>query len=136
MFVQCTYADPVAGTLIGTVYRVLAEQPMMQEVGGGSVYHLVDDNGESFYASSENFKVIPKEMIDSISVHSDPTSPEHYKSGGIETWDYMQAKMTKEQFEGYLLGNVLKYCSRYQHKNGVEDLKKAEVYLKKLIELS
>ena len=62
-------------------------------------------------------------------------SPSHYKKGGIETIDYIQAKMSKEQFEGYILGNVLKYVSRYQFKNGVEDLKKGKWYLEKLIEL-
>jgi hypothetical protein len=37
--------------------------------------------------------------------------------------------MTPEQFEGYLLGNVIKYISRYRHKNGIEDLRKAKVYI-------
>lgn len=59
--------------------------------------------------------------------------PSHYKTGGIETIDYLKAKLTKDQFDGFLLGNVLKYTSRFQHKNGIEDLKKAEWYLKKLI---
>jgi hypothetical protein len=59
--------------------------------------------------------------------------PQHYTHGGIETIDYLQAKMTKEQFEGYLLGNILKYVSRYPHKNGIEDLRKAEWYLNKLL---
>jgi hypothetical protein len=59
--------------------------------------------------------------------------PQHYTFGGIETIDYLQAKLTAEQFEGYLLGNILKYTSRYSHKNGIEDLRKAEWYLKKLI---
>ena len=61
--------------------------------------------------------------------------PQHYTQGGIETIDYLQAKMTQEQFEGYLLGNILKYVSRYPHKNGIEDLQKAEWYLNKLIEV-
>ena len=62
--------------------------------------------------------------------------PDHYKVGGVETIDYIKAKMTQEQYEGYLLGNVIKYTSRFQHKNGVEDLKKAQWYLNKLIEVS
>ncbi|MFY0760203.1 DUF3310 domain-containing protein [Metabacillus dongyingensis] len=65
----------------------------------------------------------------------DNINPDHYKKGGIETFDYMGAKMTPDQMEGYLFGNILKYVSRYQFKNGVEDLKKAEWYLEKLIEL-
>lgn len=60
--------------------------------------------------------------------------PPHYKTGGIEPIDYMKAKLTKEQFDGFLIGNVIKYVSRYSHKNGLEDLKKARWYLDKLIE--
>lgn len=59
--------------------------------------------------------------------------PSHYTVGGIETVDYIKAKLTKEQFEGYCIGNVIKYISRYRHKNGVEDLKKARWYLEKAI---
>lgn len=59
--------------------------------------------------------------------------PDHYKVGGIEPWDYMETKMTPEQFEGFLLGNVIKYVSRYPEKNGLEDLKKARTYLDRLI---
>jgi hypothetical protein len=33
----------------------------------------------------------------------------------------------------FLEGSVLKYLWRYKEKNGVEDLKKARVYLDKLI---
>lgn len=65
----------------------------------------------------------------------DKINPDHYTSGGIETIDYINAKMTPAQFEGFLLGNIIKYTSRYQYKNGLEDLKKAEWYLKKLIEV-
>jgi hypothetical protein len=62
-------------------------------------------------------------------------SPDHYTAGGIETIDYMRAKMSHEGFCGFLLGNVLKYVSRAGHKkNELEDLKKAQWYLNKLIE--
>jgi hypothetical protein len=63
----------------------------------------------------------------------DNINPDHYKVGGIETIDYMQAKMTPEQFQGHLIGNVIKYTSRFQYKNGMEDLNKAQWYLTKLI---
>ena len=42
--------------------------------------------------------------------------------------------MTKEAYRGYLKGNVLKYVWRYEKKNGVEDLEKAQWYLKRLID--
>jgi hypothetical protein len=52
-------------------------------------------------------------------------SPLHYKVGGIETIDYIEAKALN-----YNLGNVVKYVSRSDYKgNKVEDLKKARWYL-------
>lgn len=66
--------------------------------------------------------------------HDPVNAPQHYTHGGIETIDYLQAKMTADQFEGFLIGNVLKYVSRYPHKNGLEDLKKAKWYLERLIQ--
>lgn len=55
--------------------------------------------------------------------------PAHYMKGGIETIEYIYAKLGPEGFKAYCLGNVLKYVSRWQEKNGVEDLRKAQVYL-------
>jgi len=40
----------------------------------------------------------------------------HYDVGGIETIDFIRAKLTLDQYRGYLLGNVLKYASRLEHK--------------------
>ena len=60
--------------------------------------------------------------------------PDHYMVGGIETIEYLKAKLTASEFEGYCRGNVLKYLSRAPHKNGVEDYQKAQVYLGWLIE--
>lgn len=53
----------------------------------------------------------------------------HY-GGRIETIEYIQDKLSKDQFEGYLLGNVLKYISRCDKKgNKKQDLQKALTYL-------
>jgi hypothetical protein len=59
-------------------------------------------------------------------------SPEHYK-GDVECIDAIKSSMTKEQYLGYLKGNIQKYIWRYDKKNGIEDLKKAQVYLGWLI---
>lgn len=61
-------------------------------------------------------------------------SPSHYANSKYEVIDYMEDKLTEEQFEGYCIGNVIKYISRYRHKNGLEDLQKARWYLNKAIE--
>ena len=64
---------------------------------------------------------------------SDPVNhPAHYKVGGIETIDFIEAKGL-----GYHIGNVVKYITRAGHKgttNGLEDLKKAQWYLNRAIE--
>lgn len=41
----------------------------------------------------------------------------YYDSGGIEVLDVIRAKLTKEQYQGYLLGNVIKYSLRMFHKS-------------------
>ena len=56
--------------------------------------------------------------------------PAHYKVGGIETIDFIEAKNL-----GYNLGNVVKYITRADHKgNKLEDLRKAQWYLTRAIE--
>lgn len=55
--------------------------------------------------------------------------PAHYKVGGIETIDFIEAKKL-----GYNLGNVIKYVTRADHKaNTIEDLCKARWYLNREI---
>lgn len=55
--------------------------------------------------------------------------PAHYKVGGIETIDFIEAKQLN-----YNLGNVVKYITRADHKgNNIEDLQKARWYLNREI---
>jgi hypothetical protein len=63
----------------------------------------------------------------------DPIRPNHYAydDGVIECIDYIES----HAFD-FLEGNVIKYVTRYQHKNGTEDLKKARWYLDRLIQRS
>jgi hypothetical protein len=63
--------------------------------------------------------------------HTDMVNhPPHYKAGGVETIDFIEAKGL-----GYHLGNVVKYITRADHKgNKLEDLKKAQWYLSRAIE--
>lgn len=60
---------------------------------------------------------------------------DHYASKEVQPWDAMEAWMTKEAFAGYLHGNCIKYLARYLDKNGMQDLKKCQHYLAKLIEI-
>ena len=55
----------------------------------------------------------------------------HYKDRPIQPWDFIV-----QNDLGFLEGNVIKYVTRWKHKNGLEDLKKAQHYLEKLIEVN
>jgi|TARA_B100001093_G_scaffold426110_1_gene419894 hypothetical protein len=72
-----------------------------------------------------------RESTQSLDMVNNPT---HYNAKGVECIDAIEASMSKDEFKGYLKGNVMKYMWRYDYKGKpVEDLKKAEWYLKKLI---
>ena len=60
--------------------------------------------------------------------------PSHYTRGGIECIEAIKASMCPADFCGYCKGNVLKYLWRWQDKGGLQDLKKARVYLNWMIE--
>jgi hypothetical protein len=56
--------------------------------------------------------------------------PPHYKAGGIETIDFIEAKSLN-----YNLGNVIKYITRSDLKgNKLEDLQKAQWYLNREVQ--
>lgn len=75
---------------------------------------LVDENGEV--------------------VNDDVKHPSHYTDGNIECIDYIQDKLSPQEFQGFCKGNALKYISRAGKKNPDkynEDLKKAIWYLER-----
>ena len=109
-----------------------------------SCYKIKGDDGYTVNIYKENSDIYDYKIIKSYPVpdnisYWEPTpdnvtNPSHYTNGNIETIDYLKDTLSKEQYEGFCRGNVLKYLSRYPHKNGVEDLNKAKTYLEWLIE--
>lgn len=63
-------------------------------------------------------------------------SPSHYRLEGLncETIDVVKARLGKEGFKAFCVGNVLKYVLRAEKKNGLEDYKKSKQYLEWIIE--
>ena len=61
--------------------------------------------------------------------------PKHYKAkNGMEVIDVIEAFTANlEGYEATHTGNVIKYICRWKEKNGLEDLKKAQWYLERLI---
>lgn len=77
------------------------------------------------------------DLFDPIELRIDKVnSPSHYNSGDIEAIDAIEAQLSKEEYEGFLRGNCVKYLWRWKHKGGTEDLEKTQWYLNKLIESS
>ena len=62
--------------------------------------------------------------------------PSHYKAkNGMEVIDVIEAFTANlEGYEATHTGNIIKYICRWKEKNGLEDLKKAQWYLNRLIE--
>lgn len=99
--------------------------PMLED-GEGYVYRWINTN-----ALSEDAKdALASKLITMEEPVSDPVNhPSHYKTGGIETIDFIEAKNLN-----YNMGNAVKYISRAEHKgNKKQDLEKAVWYLNREI---
>lgn len=83
-----------------------------------------------------NMMILDKDILtdcksDKVLTDDNVNSPKHYQMEGlnIEVIDVIRSILGKDKFEGYCRGNVIKYISRADSKNGLEDLRKANVYL-------
>lgn len=117
----------------------------------GKMWKVKYHDGTHTYTTESAFKnhfVIPELEVNFEDSKCDGVAPDvevyfesdlidnqiHYTVNGIQPIQIMKANMTKEEYRGFLEGNILKYPLRYKHKNGLEDLKKAKTYLSWLIE--
>jgi hypothetical protein len=63
-------------------------------------------------------------------------SGNHYKDMPIQPWHVMESVLTREEFIGFLNGNVIKYSLRAGRKEGSDDAGKARHYMQKLSEVT
>lgn len=61
--------------------------------------------------------------------------PSHYETGSFECIDVMLETQGKQAVLDFCICNAFKYLYRHNRKNGVEDIKKAQWYINKYIEL-
>lgn len=88
----------------------------------------INNEGVVLEDQSRDKPVLEDQRHDNVNYQS------HYTKGCIECIDAIASALTPDEFSGYLKGNVLKYTWRSGSKGDVvEDLKKAEWHLKKLI---
>lgn len=89
----------------------------------------LNDVTPSAWDDTYSITVMDTEQTEDIVNH-----PLHYNKGNIACSEAMEAMLTKEEWIGYLRGNIFKYHWRFRDKNGIEDLQKANWYQDKLIE--
>ncbi|EAD7926508.1 DUF3310 domain-containing protein [Listeria monocytogenes] len=110
----------------GYCERIYIDTPIQKyKVKQDEVAKWFDGATNAMKAFSSNGVSMKKQNTDNVN------NPSHYTAGGIETLDYIKAKVS--DYPSYAVGNIIKYVSRYEHKNGLEDLKKAQFYLNDLI---
>jgi hypothetical protein len=69
--------------------------------------------------------------------HSDAINPSHYKQGSIECIDALAAATANlKGIDAVCTANAIKYLWRWKEKNGMEDLRKAQWYINRLISSS
>ena len=101
-----------------------------------NVYSIKDEQNREYLIHGEFLEITKEEELKV----KDNINPQHYKNGtrGIETIDTIIELLSEEGFFNYCVGNIIKYVSRYEYKNGLEDLRKAkwysEIIIKKLFE--
>lgn len=100
------------------------------ETKDGYLYTWVNTNGLSEEVKAKLAERLNPETITMEEPQADPVNhPAHYKVGGIETIDFIEAKGLT-----YHLGNAVKYISRADHKgNRKQDLEKAKWYIDRAI---
>tara|TARA_R110002020_G_scaffold167873_1_gene356436 strand:+ start:891 stop:1184 length:294 start_codon:yes stop_codon:yes gene_type:complete len=86
-------------------------------------------------ATPEEWDKVTRKLRGDKEYGDDVDSPFHYNKGSIECIDAIEAASSREEFEGYLRSNVLKYVWRFRYKDNIKDLRKARWYLDKLISI-
>ena len=103
--------------------KAIQELEKVAEENSGTIKKHVEEILEPFRPVNET----------NIAYDDSVNHPSHYTQGTVECIDAIESSMTPEEFRGYLKGCLMKYIWRYQHKGGMEDLKKARWYLDRLI---
>jgi hypothetical protein len=109
---------------IAYVYNVVADYKRL------NVIQKMNDKADTQYkVHMLTSGASAKRLVKSSSSDDKVNHPVHYKAGGIETIDFIEAKKLD-----YHLGNVVKYITRSDLKgNKLEDLQKAQWYLNRAI---
>lgn len=93
-----------------------------------------DKEIDSMYKAIINYQKGGQPEIDE-SENDNVEHPRHYSSTSIECIDAMEETQGKDAVINFCVCNAFKYLWRHNLKNGTEDIKKANWYLNKAVEL-
>lgn len=111
---------------VGTVFDIVALE-------GNMFITCLSDCSTLFYIPTYKCEVIQPAPEEHVELTDEVNHPSHYTGGKIECIDAIEASMSREEFMGFLKGQVIKYMWRYRHKGSPsQDLKKAEWYRERL----
>lgn len=114
-----------------TEYEVIFHDEINKDVIGIKVGTLPKEftlflrPGQYSYSNTEE----PKNEPDLVN------HPSHYETGKFECIDVMEEALGRDVVKGFCIGNAFKYLYRAKRKNGLEDLKKAQWYLNRVISM-
>ena len=90
------------------------------------------DKTQAREAKSNKDPISDRRNVDRLSSsgHDAVDYPKHYVlfDGEKQVIDLIKDRLTKDEFIGYLKGNMIKYHMRHQDKNGIEDIRKLNKY--------
>lgn len=95
-----------------------------------SVEDYVKERFEMFNYYKENERINKSKDEPDLVNH-----PSHYETGKFECIDVMEEALGRDVVKGFCIGNAFKYLYRAKRKNGLEDFKKAQWYLNKVISM-
>lgn len=137
------YGENENGLVHNKVYKIIGAENLL----GDDVFALVDPNEEknptvvySIYDHLDRF-VVPIDYKKTVLLDPTPepkkedmvNHPSHYNQGDVECIDAIESALGEKGFRAYLVGNIMKYLWRYEHKKGLEDIKKAQFYINRLV---
>ena len=131
-----------SGDVVNAYYEALEEYTYGDDDPFKKTYRL-DYQNDTFIEAEDKpdyeGEAMKKEFMALLEAHQkyqeEVNHPDRYNKGGMEVWDIMEAYHGKEATQAFDIGCALKYILRYKHKGGLEDIKKAKMYLDHYISL-
>lgn len=117
----------------GTIIRELNDNGKYLECE----YERYDHEKGVIYGKGDNLIILGYEEYEFIFKDDEDVTTKNnsqYRTLDIEPWDIMEADFTREEFIGFLKGNIIKYCLRKKGSD-LQDFEKIEHYARKLQEI-